>query len=143
MFANFSAFISRRSARTRRTCRIRTPTIIRNRINAIGRSMKSSGSFTRAIPARSFTSIIPPNTIPSIMGTTGRLRRFKAKPVTPKSAAMMQSVIEFLSEYTPTKLRVRMIAPKKRLGIFTTFMMLFVAKIRKTKTSTFRIKSAM
>ena len=55
-------------------------------------------------------SMIPPNTIPKMVGTIGRFNRFEINPNTSKSAAMAQSAIEFRREYTPTKLN-RNIAP--------------------------------
>jgi hypothetical protein len=72
-----------------------TAKMMRNRIAATGRSMKSSGVLMRAIEARSLTSMMPPKTIPKIIGTTGNERRFSTNPITPKTAAIMQSVTEF------------------------------------------------
>jgi hypothetical protein len=51
--------------------------MIAKMIAAMGRSMKSSGVFTRAIAERSFTSMILPSTMPSTIGTTGRSSRFR------------------------------------------------------------------
>tara|TARA_B100000768_G_C11284169_1_gene380842 strand:+ start:2096 stop:2317 length:222 start_codon:yes stop_codon:yes gene_type:complete len=70
----------------------------------------SRGVVTRGIEERSLTSMIPPNTIPKMVGTIGRFNRFEINPNTSKSAAMAQSAIEFRREYTPTKLN-RNIAP--------------------------------
>lgn len=60
--------------------------------------MKSNGVFTRAIPARSFTSMMPPRTMPNTIGTAGIDRRFSTKPNTPKQAAIRQSVKELRNE---------------------------------------------
>ncbi len=65
---------------------------------AMGRSMKSKGVFTRAMAMRSFASMIPPNTIPMMIGTIGRLRRLRMNPNSPNAAAIRQSVAELRSE---------------------------------------------
>lgn len=64
----------------------------------MGLSIKSNGVFTRAMAARNLTSIIPPKTMPKIMGTIGKDRRFKINPNTPKAAAIAQSVAELRRE---------------------------------------------
>ena len=64
----------------------------------MGLSMKSSGSFTRLIEVRSFTSIMPPSTMPKMIGTLGKLKRRRMKPNRPKTAAIAQSVALLRSE---------------------------------------------
>ena len=73
-------------------------TMIENRMKATGRSMKSQGVFTLAIAARSLTSMIPPRTMPRMIGTMGRDRRLRMNPKSPKPAANMQSLAELRKE---------------------------------------------
>ena len=61
-------------------------------MKAIGRLIKSIGLSTRIIEVRSFTSIIPPRTMPNIIGTIGRLSLLRMKPSKPKKPAIAQSI---------------------------------------------------
>ena len=54
--------------------------MIMNRMKAIGLSMKSNGVFTRIIEVRSLDSMMPPSTMPSMMGAIGRFNLFRMKP---------------------------------------------------------------
>ena len=71
---------------------------------------------TLAMAERSLTSMMPPRTMPRMIGTMGRFSRLRIRPKTPNPAAMAQSVMELRREYTPTKPRRRMVAPIRRDG---------------------------
>ena len=70
----------------------------RNSAIAMGRSMKSKGVLTRAMAMRSLASMMPPSTMPMMIGTMGRLRRYRMNPNNPNPAAIRQSVAELRSE---------------------------------------------
>lgn len=112
-----------------------------NRMNAIGLLIKSIGLFTFIIEVRSLPSIISPKTIPKMIGTIGKSNRFKINPKIPKPAATAQSVKLLRRLYTPTKLKIRILIPKNRLGISITFNKEFVENNKNIKTRTFNIKS--
>ena len=61
-------------------------------MNTISLSMKSSRVFSRNFEVRSFSTVIPPSTLPRMIGAMGKFRRFMMSPSMLDQTASAQSI---------------------------------------------------